>query len=274
MVLKIKWRIFYNQVNDYIREARDILNQGKGDFRHASYEFLVYEVNTWIAKCHNYLRNSFDKPDNAYAEGFYSEKAYSYYLTGAGNKEKLGLKEIFQNLSVKKGKLEKSLRILSACDAVIQPGLVDTGLREKYGINDVMDLLLDKLYFLYDNYYYPIHTILRGNGIITRNYRELPALIQKYEYEGYIRLISTNSICARLTSKGKDMIEKRRSFNNPELKNMNALEEMDFDCFRKDIYTTKELNQMDKRTIIRENGNIEQGVSYMKGKMNFIEEPI
>jgi hypothetical protein len=231
MRLKIKWKYFNKQINEYIKEACNLLDVRPELCSHKSYDFILSESNSWINKCYNYLKNSFDVRENAYAEGFYNEKPYSFYLGGIKGQDHFEIKEVLENLSAKKTKLERSLRILSVCDAVIQPELIDLPTRESYSLMDVVDLLMDKLYFLSDNFYYPIHAILRGNGIRIRDYKEFPLLIQKYETEGFIGLINTSSICARLTPRGREIVEKKRRFDFNKKESFREAEERDFDCF-------------------------------------------
>jgi hypothetical protein len=210
--LKVKWKIFYNQIIDYIKEAEDILKLKKEYCTVKSYEYTVNEINSWINKCHSHLKNSFTLSNNIYAERFYSEKSFNFYLEGDNNKVQQKFDEIFHNLSAKKISLERSLRILSVSDAIIQPDLVDFKLRKNYTIKEIAELLFDKLYHLYDNIYYPIFEIINGNGIRIEQYPDFLKLIKQYETDLYINLISTNIVCGKLTKKGRDTEEKKRKF--------------------------------------------------------------
>jgi hypothetical protein len=211
--LKVKWKIFYNQINDYIKEAEDILKLKKEYCTTKGYEYTFNKINSWINNCYSYLKSSFNLSNNVYAERFYSEKCYDFYAEGDKSKVQHKFDEIFRNLSAKKISLERSLRILSVSDAIIQPELVDLELRKSYNIKEIAALLFDKLYHLYDNIYYPIFEIISGNGIKLKQYHELLKLIKKYETDLYINLINTSSVCGKLTKKGRDAEEKKRMFD-------------------------------------------------------------
>jgi hypothetical protein len=211
--LKVKWKIFYNQINDYIIEAEDILKLKKEYCTTKSYEYTFNTINSWINNCYSYLKGSFNLSNNVYAERFYSEKSYDFYVEGDKSKEQQKFDEIFRNLSAKKISLERSLRILSVSDAIIQPELVDLELRKSFNIKEIVELLFDKLYHLYDNIYYPIFEIIHGNGIKLKHYHEFLKLIKKYETDLYINLINTSSICGKLTKKGREAEEKKRKFD-------------------------------------------------------------
>jgi hypothetical protein len=207
MELKVNWDVFYSQINDYIKEAEGILSIKEDLYTLKSYEFIVSTTNSWINKCYAYLRNSINPQDNVYAERFYYEKPYSFYLNEFEQNKKDHLKEVFQNLSIKKNCLAYNIRLLSVCDMLIHPEAIDKKLRETFGIKDTIDLLFKKLLSLYDGTYYPIHAIIRGNGIKLKDNKEFSAQLIKYEKEGFIRLISNSSICGQLTTKGKKLVE-------------------------------------------------------------------
>jgi len=208
MKLKVKWDAFYSQISDYIKEAEGILIVREELCTIKSYEFILATTNNWINKCYTFLRKAFDQPDNVYAERFYSEKPYSFYLDDSELKTRDHLKEVFQNLSIKKNWLLYNLRLLSVCDVIVRPETIDEKVRENFGIEQTVDLLFEKLYELNDGSYYPVHAILRGNGIKLKENRAFSTLLIKYEAEGNIKLISNSSICGQLTLKGKSLLEQ------------------------------------------------------------------
>jgi hypothetical protein len=233
MKLIVKWKKFFNQITDYIKEAKDILGVKKEYCSLKSSDAVLIVVNAWMNNCYRFLKSSFDSPDNMYAENFLFEKLYGLYKQ-ENNKEQ-ELAEMFQNLSLKKSSLENSLRLLSVSDAIIHPDLVDFKLRNKYNNNEIAELLFDKLYYLYDDRYYSIYDIINGNGLKIKDYTGFFALMQKYQADGYINLKISNRIYGQLTEKGMREEEKKRRFDFGDVSQNTTeiLEPTLFDLFEK-----------------------------------------
>ena len=248
MKLIVKWKNFFNQITDYLNEAEVILGLRREYCSEKSSESVLYNINAWMNKCYDYLKCSFDSPENDYAENFRFEKLYGFYKTDKSKEQELI--EMTQNLALKKNSLENSLRLLSVSDAIIYPDLVDFKVREKYKNSEIAELLLDKLYYLNDGRYYSIYDIVNGNGIKIKDYTGFFALLQKYQADGYIDMKIANRIFGRLTEKGKQEEEKKRSYNseNPVNEKISLTQ---VDLFEKretaeqcDDYITRELEEI------------------------------
>ena len=91
-----------------------------------------------------------------------------------------------------------------------------------------LELILDKLYELYDNNIYPILPILEGNGIILKKQREEFEYVKLLENFGYI--ISNNiarQADAQLTVNGKIYVENKLKQSKPNYESI---------CDDKEIY--------------------------------------
>ena len=131
--------------------------------------------------------------------------------------EKIKLKELKQDLNNDLRHLEFIKKILSVSDLVVNPLKVDLKVRKEYSSEDILDLILKKLYDLYDDNIYPILPILIGNGIELKRNREEFEYVKILENEGYV---FSNNISrqadAQLTLAGKLYVEEKLKNITPD----------------------------------------------------------
>lgn len=212
MRLLVKWKSFKSQIDKYLNFARPVLSMDISKEDESFCNQLIEGINNWKSDCHSYLRNSFDTPNNEYAHRFYLAKPLELYIK-AGNKEgQLKIDQVIAELKAKSKQLEYILRLLSISDAVIQPELIDLYVRATYSKKEIKELLLDKLYYLYDKNSYAVQSILRGNGINISDRNELINIVKELDNEGYVRINYSGIITARLTVSGRAHVENKRTF--------------------------------------------------------------
>lgn len=209
MKLIINWDIFSNQIDDFLIKAEKISNKKNFIKDKNKLNSVKIEIKEWNNKCFGFLNKSFDSENNEFAEGFYYAKVIRSNL---GNRQKPFAqikKETFEELETKQKTLIYYKKILSISDSLIHPSdeLPD---RSSYSMDDILELILDKLYDLYDDLYYSIGMILEGNGITLKRHGEEEELAKKLENQGLVRLVYTLTVNAQLTVEGKNYVERKR----------------------------------------------------------------
>ena len=101
-------------------------------------------------------------------------------------------------------------RILEQSDVAINPLDDDLFERRKDLTTDQkLGLLLEKLFNLYDGFYYPISLILYGNGVPLSRLGEDRELGKLLEDSGYVKLMHSLETLAQLTIEGKRFVENQ-----------------------------------------------------------------
>ncbi|MCW8979850.1 MAG: hypothetical protein OQJ83_00575, partial [Altibacter sp.] len=141
----------------------------------------------------------------------YEFKAQRGYNTGL----KLGIdqriKNIIQDLKDEINGLDYYLKMLFISDAIIRAEEINLEERKNLDTEGRLDLILSKLYELYDDrLYHSIKWILEGNGIKLNNHGEDWDYAKMLENRNLIDTITTKDTGARLTLEGKYAIEQSR----------------------------------------------------------------
>ena len=222
MKLITKWKDFYDKINEFITLA-DIIVKKRNEIRNNSQLDEIKEEETqWRKTCSDYLKKSFDDDKNEFAEGFIH--AYRQrFNTGNRQNDLSTLKaEFFDDLNERKHTLEYFLKILSVSDAVIKSEEIDIDIRANYSTEEIMELILDKLYDLYGDSSYSIVAILEGNGIKLKKHHEDVEIIRYLENAGYVSAIHTlGGSSAQLTTHGKLYVEEKRKVKSTNYNNIN-----------------------------------------------------
>ena len=210
MELIIKWKNFKNAIEEAIVEANDLLYIEREFLSEIGTKSLEKMINEWIIKNEKTLKTSFSEVNNEFVIGFQSAKPYSSYLKSSENNT-AKLNSMLDELNTKKKTLEYYLELLSISDAIIQPKLIDTEIRASYTRREIIDLVLDKLYHLYNQKYYPIQRILSGNAIkVTKD--SIYEIVELLEQKEYIQVINNRTLLVQLSKEGQEYIENKRNF--------------------------------------------------------------
>jgi hypothetical protein len=212
-----KWKVFKCKVEEYIKQADNLMDSEYSIIEDYGYSRFFYKYHSWIFFCHCYLKYSFDDLKNEFARSFYSSNSYKGFLVVMNEETPKQIEEALIELKVKSGKLRNILQLLSVCDTITQNQFVDTSVRSKYSSQDIEDLILDKLYFLSDFCYYPLQTILKGNGINLCKADEIQ-MVEDLQKRNLIHVIYSDLITVKISPDGQKLIENKRNFNLEETK--------------------------------------------------------
>lgn len=238
MKLITDWDIFKKNVSELIVEGNEmVLNFDTN----RNYEDQKEYISIWHTKIQNVFESSFEPSNNEFSSeiknAFREEKntynipqsQYNRNFNFPKNKEQENREN---NIELKK-KLENLLKylsfylkFLSASDSIIYPELIELNNRDNYSTEDVLNLILEKLYILYDTNYISINSILNANGIKLSRYGEERELTKVLENRGLINVMSARDISAQLTIQGKMYVEEKQksSKSNYEKIDDNQLE--------------------------------------------------
>jgi hypothetical protein len=207
--LKIEWVLFKENLNELSEKGKNTLDNNNPRTKE-DFEKFIEEYKTWRKDTLEFLTNSFE-PNNSFAQGFKFANSNNFSFQGTQKSNEQLIRENKQFLRSDLRLLEYILKILSVSDKIITPNKIDLSIRENYTSDDILHLLLDKLFEIYDDNIYPILPILDGNGIVLKKRREEFEYLKILENNGYV--ISNNignQADAQLTVSGKMYIEEKR----------------------------------------------------------------
>lgn len=211
--LKIEWEIFKNQMNSFENKGEELSKISTRSIEETNN--FVTEYKEWRDKVVNFLISSLDST-NSYVQSFRIANSNKFNLHGNQTSFDNFAREQKQDLKNDLLYIQYITKILSVSDLIIKPNQIDLSIREKYTSEDILELILDKLYELYDNNIYPILPILEGNGIFLKKQREEFEYVKLLENFGYI--ISNNiarQADAQLTVNGKIYVENKLKQSKP-----------------------------------------------------------
>jgi len=209
MILEKEWDLFKKDIEEYILKAQSLIldySRSKTQEQYNEFEEKFKELKGQVVE---YLTNSFDDENSSYANSIKYSNSNRYSI---GNQQK-HISELVQKKTEDCSSLYKNLeyylRILAISDAVVRHDEIDLEERRKFDTDDKLELILEKLNQLYDDSYYPISTIMEGNGIVLGRYDEERELAKALENRGYIRCMKARIITAQITLDGRRYIEKK-----------------------------------------------------------------
>lgn len=233
--LKIEWEIFKNQMNSFENKGEELSKISTRSIEETNN--FVTEYKEWRDKVVNFLISSLDST-NSYVQSFRIANSNKFNLHGNQTSFDNFAREQKQDLKNDLLYIQYITKILSVSDLIIKPNQIDLSIREKYTSEDILELILDKLYELYDNNIYPILPILEGNGIFLKKQREEFEYVKLLENFGYI--ISNNiarQADAQLTVNGKIYVENKLKQSKPNYESI---------CDDKEIINSKIDDLMEK----------------------------
>jgi hypothetical protein len=214
-----EWEKFKNEINSLL-EKGEIIYESKPKNKN---EFDVFSENykLWKTDVITFLTNSFSA-ENYFVQNFrfLNNNRYDFGNTS---------KPIEQQIKEKNADLNSDLRyinfiinMVSVSDILTKPNEIDLSIRQNYTSDEILELILEKLYDLYGDGIYPILQILEGNGITLKKRREEFDYVSILEQNGYV---NSNNIAreadAQLTLNGKIYIEEKRRLTVPNYSSIN-----------------------------------------------------
>jgi hypothetical protein len=219
MKLTIKWDDFSNQLDTFVSEGKALLALENSIQSEQEFEKIKSEIKTWEESCFEFLKSSFD--NNEFAISFHNARHERFHI-GTQKKELRQIKtETFQYFKEKTNTLVYFKRILSISDVIIKPEIVELTDRNLYTTEQTLELILDKLYDLYDNSYHSISTILEGNGITQKRHGEDRELLKMLEDSGLVSAMHMRDSAGQLTLKGKLYVEEKRKSHTENYNDIN-----------------------------------------------------
>lgn len=210
--LKIKWEEFNREIDSLSKNGNTISNSNPR--RKDEEEKFVDEYNSWREKVIEFFNKSFGE-NNEYSREFKYANKNKFQFQGQQNSQ-FNLRELKQNLRNDIRYIDYNKNILKVSDLITKPSQIDLTLRENYTSEDILELILQKLYDLYDDNKYPILPILEGNGIKLKRRREEFEYVKLLENNGYVQSNNIGHLAdAQLTINGKLYIEEKRKRRQP-----------------------------------------------------------
>jgi hypothetical protein len=208
MVLKVKWIDFKSQIDKHIIEGEALLEKYKSSRSEEEFTELKDAKQSWENDVIDFIKTSFEPVHINFAYDFKAQRGYN---TGF----KLGvdqrIKNIIQALNDEINGLDYYLKVLFISDAIIRAEEINLEERKNLDTEGRLDLILSKLYELYDDrLYHSIKWILEGNGVKLNNRGEDWDYAKMLENRGLVDTLTTKDTGARLTLEGKYAIEQAR----------------------------------------------------------------
>lgn len=202
------WAEFKTELESFSEEGKSLKNMPA--ISAEDIEAMERAIADWDQQIRLWLESSFNMPRNKFLIGYHNAGANNFNIPGQSFAKD-------QQIFLLKGKIQTRTdalfmfeRILSVSDAVIAPGTIDLSARANLTIKQKQEFILQKLYALYDDLYYPLLDILEGNGIIMRRKGEAAEIAEMLENLGYVDQIAHigSSVQIRLTTTGAQMMEE------------------------------------------------------------------
>ena len=206
MVLKVQWENFKIDIEEFKIKGNAIISKYQSSRTEDEFENLKDEKKSWEKSVISHVSKSFEPENTSFAKEF---KVHNGFNTGF----KLGVdqkvKNEIQGIKDEINGLEYYLKMLFISDAVVRPDEIDLNERQNLDTEGRLDLILSKLYDLYnDRKYHSIKWVLEGNGIKLNSYGEDWDYGKMLENRGLIDSLTAKDTNARLTLEGKMAIEQ------------------------------------------------------------------
>jgi hypothetical protein len=211
MKLLTKWTDFEKEIIFFISEGEAIFSQ-KNDIKNEIELTTIKEkISAWKKKCIDYLKSSVD--ESSVVNSFNQKSTPNIRTQGHQITISQLINNEFNELQSKINNLKFFLRIFSVFDVFVEPEKTNLEIRMNYSTEEIMDLLLDKLFDLYDDKFYSVGFILAGNGIELKRNNDDREIAKYLENLGYIKCVHTSITVAQLTTDGKIYVENKRKIS-------------------------------------------------------------
>ena len=210
MKLQIEWSDFKKQLETFIEQGLELYESNKRIKTQDELNDLETKYKSWDDETYNFLNSAFDEEQNEYAHGFYYAKSNRFQIPGKTKELPTLIKEKLEDIQIKTKTLRYYPKILGVCDAIIKSREVDLKSRRNLETDEILELLMEKLYELYDDHYHPVSAILAGNGIELGRYGEERELAKTLKNYGFVNFTNARDINAQLTIEGKRYVEEKR----------------------------------------------------------------
>ncbi|WP_291131778.1 hypothetical protein [Flavobacterium sp. UBA7682] len=208
-----EWTSFVTEIEELSEKGKSFLEFSSKD----SDEFQIFTDNykVWRNEVITFLTDRFDS-NNYYVLQFKMGNSNRYNFGGPPKPIEQKIKEKKEDITSDLRYLKFILQMVSISDIYTKPQEINLSIRQNYTSEEILELLLSKLYDLYGDGIYPVKQILEGNGITLKKTRE------EFEYVSILEsndFIASNNISreadAQLTLNGKRYVEEKRKIASP-----------------------------------------------------------
>lgn len=208
MVLKVKWEDFKIEIEEFKSKGNTLIEKYNSSKTDDEFEKLKEDKQSWENAVVSYVRTSFKPENRNFANQFKAQRGYNSGF-------KLGVDQMVKNeiqaLKNEINGLDYYLKMLFISDAIIRADDIDLIDRQNLDTEGRLDLILSKLYDLYDDRkYHSIKWIFEGNGVKLNTHGEDWDYGKILENRGFTDTLTTKDTAARLTLEGKLAIEQAR----------------------------------------------------------------
>lgn len=178
------------------------------------FEEFSNEYKLWKTEVLDYLISTFSR-DNYYVLNF-RPSISRFSISGQQKPIEQQIREKKEDLNSDIRYLKFILEMVGISDKYTKPQEIDLSIRQNYTSEEIIELLLQKLYDLYGDGIYPVIQILEGNGVTLKKRREEYEYVSTLEDYGYVTSSNiTREADAQLTLTGKRYIEEKRKTTKP-----------------------------------------------------------
>ncbi|MDB4925525.1 hypothetical protein [Mucilaginibacter sp.] len=210
LLLTKPWEQFRAELHQYVNKGNALKNQPVN----SDEEFTEIESKrlSWDRDGFEWLKNSFNNEINPLVIELNNIAANNFTVHFSSPSLKDQLFQFAGRIQTKVNFLLLKERLFSISDAIISPGLLQLNERAGMTLKQKQRFILEKLFDLYDDNFYPIEDILVGNGIKLNRNSEADELATTLKKSGHleIRQFLGQKVTAQLTAKGAMLIEESR----------------------------------------------------------------
>ncbi len=153
--LIISWEHFHSEILRFIEQAEQL----RGEPVKTANELTDFElrIKSFGDPVTAFLNQSFNQPNNTYALEFRQVGHNQFTIPGPGRAIPLDrqIQQAKEKVRQQSEYLSYNLRFLNVCDAIVRPETIKFEERASLTMKQKQELLLDKLFILYDDHYYP-----------------------------------------------------------------------------------------------------------------------
>lgn len=228
MVITVKWEGFKKEIENFVSEGNIIVDKYRASRTEEDFEKLKDDKQSWESSVIDYVKTSFEPENKNFAYDFKAKRGFATgFKLGVDQK----VKNTIEALKDEINGLDYYLKMLFISDAIVRPNEIDIEERKNLDTEGILDLILSKLYDLYnDGKYHSVNWILEGNGIKLNGRGEDWNYGRMLENRGLIETMNGREVNAKLKLEGKYEIEQARkaqitdyskiSSSNEELKEL------------------------------------------------------
>jgi hypothetical protein len=208
LYLNKPWEEFKAELEQFIREGNSLKNMPVSTGENMI--DIEQAIDAWDQQIRLWLESSFNLARNSYLISFHNAGANNFNIPGQQLSQDQQVVLMKGKIQVRTDALFMFERILSVSEAVIKHGTVNIEERAGLTIKQKRDFILQKMYELYDDLYYPLTEILKGNAVLMKRTSEAGEIAGLLEELGYLDVLAGigAQVRVRITAHGAQFVEE------------------------------------------------------------------